>query len=292
MESVSESGASPVPFRVEHHCQFEDVVVEVRRYFWSGPLEQTLVPLTESLNIDMALTSRPPHTKVDRISARVEPLSGDAGRLLVMVPGVSYRLAAPSGSLRSLYCAIGRTTFESFAGEAVDWASLGASGTHQQLSSGLETHLRRIHEELVRNRLGREAMIRACIHMICIELARRLRRGRPARPDVHTAGLAAWRMRLILARIQAEEPSPRVVELADLCGLTERQLRRAFKAETGFTIGRYIDEAAMERAHLLLTTTDLPISGIAQRLGFATADSFAQSFRRLTGVPPSKVRQR
>ena len=128
MEPVSESGASPVPFRVEHRCRFEDVVVEVRRYFWSGPLEQTLVPLTESLNIDMALTSRPPHTRVHRMSAGAEPLSGDAGRLLVMVPGVSYRLAAPSGSLRSLYCAIGRTTFESFAGEAVDWARSALRG--------------------------------------------------------------------------------------------------------------------------------------------------------------------
>jgi AraC family transcriptional regulator len=277
---------------VEHRCEFDDVVVEVRRYVWSGPLEQILEPLTESLNIDMALTSRPPHTRVDRLAAGSEPLTGEAGRLLVMIPGVSYRLAAPSGSLRSLYCAISRAKLEALAGEAIDWPSLGPSGVQLRLSSGLEGHLRRIHEELVRNRLGREAVIRACVDMICVELARQFRRGRPVRPDVHTAGLAAWRMRLILARIQAEEPSPRVVELADLCGLTERQLRRAFKAETGFTIGRFIDEAATERAHRLLTTTDLPIASIARALGFAGADSFAQSFRRLTGVSPSKVRRR
>jgi AraC family transcriptional regulator len=277
---------------VEHRCQFDDVVVEVRRYFWSGPLEQVLEPLTESLNLDMALTSRPPHTRVDRISGSPEPLNSEAGRLLVMIPGVSYRLAAPSGSLRSLYCAIGRTKLEALAGEAIDWPALGPSGVQLRLSSGVESHLRRIHEELVRNRLGREAVIRACVDMICVELARQFRRGRPVRPDVHTGGLAAWRMRLILARIEAEEPSPRVVELADLCGLTERQLRRGFKAETGFTIGRFIDEAAMERAHRLLTTTDLPIASIARDLGFASADSFAQSFRRLTGVSPSKVRRR
>lgn len=291
MEPDGESGLSPVPLRVEHRCQFDDVLVEVRRYFWSGPLEQALEPLTESLNIDMALTSRPPHTRVDRVAPGAEPPSGEAGRLLVMIPGVTYRLAAPSGSLRSLHCAIGRTKLEALAGEAIDWPSLSPSGVQLRLSSSIETHLWRIHEELVRNRLGREAMIRASVDMICVELARRFRRGRPARPDVHTAGLAAWRMRLILARIQAEEPSPRVVELADLCGLTERQLRRAFKAETGLTIGRFIDEAAMERAHRLLTTTDLPVAGVARELGFASADSFAQSFRRLTGVPPSKVRQ-
>jgi AraC family transcriptional regulator len=80
--------------------------------------------------------------------------------------------------------------------------------------------------------------------------------------------------------------------LADLCGLTERQLSRAFKAETGMTIGRFVDEVTMERAHRLLTTTSLSIGGIAQELGFASADSFARSFRRLTGSPPSKIRPR
>jgi AraC family transcriptional regulator len=292
VEFDAERGASPVPFRVEHRCQFDHVLVEVRRYFWSGPLEQALEPLTESVNINMALTSRPPHTRVDHLANGMEPLSGEAGRLLVMIPGVSYRLAAPTGSLRSLHCAIGRTKLEELAGELIDWPSLGRSGVQLRPSSGLETHLRRIHEELVRNRLGREAMIRASVDMICVELARSFRRGDPARPDVHTGGLAAWRMRLILARIGAEEPSPTVIELADLCGLTERQLRRAFKAETGFTIGKFIDEAATERAHRLLTTTDLPIASIARELGFASGDSFAQSFRRLTGVAPSKIRQR
>jgi AraC family transcriptional regulator len=277
---------------VEHCWRSDDVAVEVRRYFWSGPLEQALEPLTQSLNIDMALSSRPPQTRVDRIAATPEPLSGDAGRILVMIPGVSYRLAAPSGSLRSLYCAISRTKLEALSDEAIDWPSLGTSSLQLRLSSGLEPHLKRLHEELVQNRLGREAMIRACVDIICVELARRFRRGRPARPDVHTAGLASWRMRLLLARIQADQPSPRVVELADLCGLTERQLRRAFKAETGITIGRYIDEAALERAHRLLTTTDLSIASIARQLGFANADSFAQSFRRLTGAPPSKMRRR
>ena len=57
------------------------------------------------------------------------------------------------------------------AGEAIDWPSLSPSGVQLRLSSSIETHLWRIHEELVRNRLGREAMIRASVDMICVELA-------------------------------------------------------------------------------------------------------------------------
>jgi transcriptional regulator GlxA family with amidase domain len=58
------------------------------------------------------------------------------------------------------------------------------------------------------------------------------------------------------------------------------------------TIGRFVEEVTVERAHRLLTTTRLPIAGIARELGFASADSFARSFRRVTGTPPSKIRLR
>jgi AraC family transcriptional regulator len=134
-------------------------------------------------------------------------------------------------------------------------------------------------------------VIQACIDMICVELVRSFRQGRPARPDVHTGGLAAWRMRLLLRRIHDEAPAPRIAELAALCGLTERQLGRAFKAETGITIGRFVDEVTMERAHRLLTTTRWPIAKIARELGYAGSDSFAQAFRRVSGTSPARLRR-
>jgi transcriptional regulator GlxA family with amidase domain len=47
----------------------------------------------------------------------------------------------------------------------------------------------------------------------------------------------------------------------------------------------------MERAHRLLTSTDHSIARIGRDLGFASADSFAQSYRRVTGALPSQVRR-
>jgi AraC family transcriptional regulator len=248
--------------------------------------------MSDVLVLNMALTSRPLHTRVDRITEANDPLAGEAGRLLVMIPGMPYQLAAPSGSFRSLHCAISCAMFEEIAGEPIDWLALHSFGGEMRQGSGVETHLTRIHEELVHNRIGREIVIEACVDMISVDLVRQFREGRPARPDVHAGGLAAWRMRSISGRVHSDGPSPRIVELASLCGLTERQLSRAFKAETGMTIGRFVDEVTMERAYRLLTTTNLPIAGIARELGFASADSFARSFRRITGTPPSKVRPR
>jgi AraC family transcriptional regulator len=98
-------------------------------------------------------------------------------------------------------------------------------------------------------------------------------------------------MRLLRERIAADAPAPRVAELAELCALTPRQLSRTFKAETGRTIGSLVDETTVERAQGLLATTDLPIGAIAARLGFASIDTFAQSFRRITGLLPSQFRR-
>ncbi|MCW1431624.1 helix-turn-helix domain-containing protein [Novosphingobium sp. JCM 18896] len=285
--------AVPVPHRVETSYAFAGGLVEVRRYFWTEPLEQTVFAMDDALVINMALTSRPAHTRVERILQGDEDSQiGEAGRLLVMIPRAPYHLVAPSGTLRSLHCAIDCERFEQLAGEKIDWSALGPFSGEWRSGLGIETQMARIHEELIRGGLGREMVIKACIDIICVELSRQFRRGRPARPDVLAGVLATWRMRSIMTRIQQPGPAPRVTELADICGLTERQLSRAFKAETGQTIGRFIEEVTMERAHRLLMTTEKPLGEVARELGFASSDSFAQSYRRHTGTSPSKVRRR
>jgi len=288
----ADSTEMPVPIRVEHRCRLENAVVESRRYFWSKPVEMTLHAMSEHLVINMALTPRPAHTRLERIRGGCETKGEDAGRLLVMIPGVPFHLVAPSGSFRSLFCAISCSRFETLVGDRIDWETLSPFGGELRSGFGIESHLTRIHDELVRDRIGRRDMIDAALEMICIEMTRRFRQGSPSRPDFHVGGLSAWRTRAIMNRVNAEQPAPQVAELARICGLTERQLSRAFKAETGLTIGRFVAEVTMERAHRLLTTTKLSVTEIALMLGFASADSFAQAFRRLTGTTPSRARHR
>ncbi|TDW59953.1 helix-turn-helix protein [Novosphingobium sp. PhB55] len=292
MQYDSEFAEVPVRFRVEHHHESKSGLIEVRRYFWSRPVDQTLHALSDHLVLNMALTSRPARTRVDRVAPDEDPTRREAGRLLVMIPGMPYHLIAPSGSFRCLHCAIDREKFSAVTGESIDWARLGLFSGEPRTGLGIEVHLMRIHDELVSNRIGRGDAIDACVELICVELARRFCDVRPSRTGWRTGGLASWRMKAIIGRVYAEGAAPRLAELAELCGLTERQLGRAFKAETGTTIGRFVDEATMERAHRLLTTTSHPIQEVARELGFASADSFAHSYRRLTGTSPSHVRPR
>lgn len=83
----------------------------------------------------------------------------------------------------------------------------------------------------------------------------------------------------------------RAADLASLAGYSEYYITRKFKEETGYFINDYLKFARMERAKLLLQSTDLSILEIAGQLGFATRSYFSQAFREITGMTPTQFRE-
>lgn len=79
--------------------------------------------------------------------------------------------------------------------------------------------------------------------------------------------------------------------LAQRIGYSDYYLSRKFKAETGDSIGDYIKFAKVERAKLLLTTTQLSIQSISDSLGFGTRNFFSETFRKIAGMPPAAYRK-
>ncbi len=65
---------------------------------------------------------------------------------------------------------------------------------------------------------------------------------------------------------------------------------RLFKATTGTSPHGYIIRRRVERARLLLDTTDWPLAYIAQEVGFASGSHLARHFRRILGLAPSDYR--
>lgn len=84
----------------------------------------------------------------------------------------------------------------------------------------------------------------------------------------------------------------RTADLASLVGYTEYYLSEKFKKETGISLSSYIRKAKVERACVLLETTDLPVHVIAAELAFNTPNYFIQSFRDVTGITPAQYRKR
>ena len=89
--------------------------------------------------------------------------------------------------------------------------------------------------------------------------------------------------------LHLEEDMP-LSMLAQRIGYTEPYLSRKFKKEMGINISDYIRFARVERAKLMLTTTDLPITQIAQRLHFCSSSYFSEIFRVVAGQTPQQWR--
>lgn len=88
------------------------------------------------------------------------------------------------------------------------------------------------------------------------------------------------------------EKKLRAADLAALVGYSEYYITRKFKEETGFFLNDYIKFARIERAKLLLQSTDLSILEISGQLGFATRSYFSQAFREVTGMTPTRFREK
>lgn len=81
-----------------------------------------------------------------------------------------------------------------------------------------------------------------------------------------------------------------IQDLASRIGYTDYYLSRKFKNETGMSINDYIKHARIRRAQTLLTTTDLSIQEITDKLGFGARSFFAETFKQIVGVPPAQWR--
>lgn len=81
-----------------------------------------------------------------------------------------------------------------------------------------------------------------------------------------------------------------IQQLAAMTGYTEYYLSRKFKEETHCSIKDYGKIARIERAKVLLYTTNDSTAQIADKLHFCNGSYFAREFRRFTGKTPAEYR--
>lgn len=93
-------------------------------------------------------------------------------------------------------------------------------------------------------------------------------------------------------RILHHPDAPITVEaLAEVAGMSPRNLTRVFRRETGVTIRSFVTKIRMERAAALLRDTGLGIDQIAHACGFADARQLRRLWVARHGVPPSESRR-
>ena len=103
--------------------------------------------------------------------------------------------------------------------------------------------------------------------------------------DSRFADLHAWMLDNLASDLS-------VSTLAAQVGMSERSFVRHYRAQTGNTPARAIEQLRVEAARRLLGDSALPIKRIADRCGFGTEETLRRSFLRAVSVTPQAYRER
>ncbi|MGL5838787.1 MAG: GlxA family transcriptional regulator, partial [Sphingorhabdus sp.] len=116
----------------------------------------------------------------------------------------------------------------------------------------------------------------------------------PEAPQPHGGGLQLSDPRLQRAVLLIEQrltKPPNIAELADIVGVSRRQLERMFFSETGLPPSLFIADMRLGQARWLMATTNRSLTTIAWDTGFADLAHFSRSYKRRFGRSPSADRK-
>ena len=95
---------------------------------------------------------------------------------------------------------------------------------------------------------------------------------------------------LAFARENLQKPLT-VPQLADAAHLSPRQFSRAFRAETGQSPAKAIENLRVEAARSLMEHSSHPVDVVARQTGFSDRDQMRRAFLRAFGQPPQVLRR-
>jgi AraC family transcriptional regulator len=284
------SGEGPL----ERSFTVGDLSVGLRDHRWRHAISGVFKAADHVL-LDMAVTPRPALVQGWFTEAGGQRHWGRLGELLVVPPGIAFEGYAPGGASRlyrhrSLTCALPRRLFDALHGQAVLWhPNLFQRCMNLRSPLALQS-LRRVLQELLEPGFASASVLEGLATVVAVDVARTLHDA--AHLQSPRGGLTAWRQRLLEDRLYDEDlPPPGILELAELVGLSERQLMRAFRQQHGISLGQQVRIISIERSKRLLAGQRLAVKDIAVTLGFAGPASFSHAFHQATGLRPTEYQR-
>lgn len=239
--------------------------------------------------LELALSPRPRNLTACfpelRSSGRFERL----GDLLFIPANVVVELKADGAARHAgIVCEIEQSAFRHWT-DGGHTLLVQDSGAPLDIASNTLRHLlRRLAEEVRSPGVASSRFTEALFVQISIELARYCA---VAGDGAAHGGLAGWRLRLIDERLTRPGKPPSLSELADMCGMSSRQLTRGFRASRGCSLGEYQLQLRLDAAKRRLEGKE-SVKEISASLGFASPSRFAAAFRRSFAITPLQFRQR
>ena len=164
-----------------------------------------------------------------------------------------------------------------FINEGPVWTSAG-------LTAGLDLAVALIEKDLGRDLAGAIAR-RLVMH-------HRRAGGQSQHSELLELAPSSDRIQKALIFAKANLANPLTVdELAEVAALSPRQFARAFRAETGQTPAKAVEQMRLEAARLMLEETRHPMDQIARESGFVDMRRMREAFMRQYGQPPQALRR-
>jgi AraC family transcriptional regulator len=271
---------------IEARVRVPNARAELGRFNLIEPLDR--VVCDDFYRIDLCLTPRPKNTRAlypDHWGPnRFEPL----GDMYLVPPQRVLRIKTDGGGQqRSVICYLDPESMHKWLQDEFRWQDDHLKGSLNICGPNIRNLLFRLAGELRSPGFGSDALVELIAAQITLELGRYCTAIKDTRSQ---GGLAPRRLRLIDERLNEVNQVPTLSELATLCGLSIRQLTRAFRVSRGCTIADYVAQHQLRNAKRLLLT-EQSVKSIAYSLGFASPSSFSCTFRRATGQTPGEFRR-
>jgi AraC family transcriptional regulator, glycine betaine-responsive activator len=104
-------------------------------------------------------------------------------------------------------------------------------------------------------------------------------------------GISHPKLLRVIAAMEANVEDPiRPISLAEMMGVTVRQLERLFRRYVDSTPTRYYADLRLRRARSLLMQTDMSVHEVIAACGFGTHSHFSRAYRTLFGRSPIEDR--
>jgi len=280
---------SPVPFREVRHGQPDDCIhyepmsARLREMHWTVPAHYHAgLHQFQWLGVG-ALTGH-----IDG-----QPVRAAAPAMLMLAPGAmhgftyshdaaGHQVTVPSATLARLLRGLAM---------AQDWLarSFILCALPQAAADRGAALFEQIAQEFHAHQLGRVHTLLALTTLLAVQL------GRMHHQQFQQAQHKGLRDALLQRFLDLLDAHARdqwtVAVYADALGISADHLSRTCRALTGQSALRILHERVLLQARRLLAYTPMPVTRIAEQLGYADPAYFSRFFRRGVGVSPSAYRQ-
>lgn len=274
-------------FEVQAEMEVSGARLQIALIHHFGP-DVSLFRKEDRYWIDLCVTPRRPSATASFAEQWGAHRHVELGSLIAFPPGQAIQIRNAGGRHVSLICEVRADALERHFPKDFSWTDHRREACLNISSERVRSGFMRLYHELKNPGMASEEFCASLFTAISIEFARFL--VAVDEPD-QKGGLSAWRQRLIEERVASAGPLPTAGELAHICKLSTRQLRRGFRASHGCSVNDYLAQMRIETAKRRLFTK-ASLKEIAQSLGYSSQANFAGAFRRATGSTPSEFRKR